>query len=315
MTEKLNGSDMSTPFPLVDVPLVRDANGHILNAMTVDVEEYFHAHALEHYFTRDTWPGLERRVVDKTKELLDLFDAHDTKATFFTLGSVAREFPALVQDIVQRGHELASHGLEHYRASEQDPETFRRDVSEAKKALEDAGGVAVNGYRAASFSIDRENWWAFDVLEETGHTYSSSVSAGKFMGSDIATPAAPFRPGAGRLVECPISTVSMLQKDVPTGGGYFRLAPYGMFRKALRRTHETSARPANFYFHPWEIDVGQPRAKVPLKTRFRHTVNLARMKGKVARALSDFKWGRMEDVFGQAFKASPAPTIEEEAKR
>lgn len=297
---------MTPPFPLVDVPLVRRPDGHILNAMTVDVEEYYHAHALEHYFTRETWPTLERRVVDKTKELLDLFDAHGTKGTFFTLGTVAREFPALVQDIVSRGHELASHGLEHYRASDQDHETFRRDVTEAKKALEDAGGVAVNGYRAASFSIDRENWWAFDVLEEAGYTYSSSVSAGKLMGSEVRTPATPFVPGTGRLVECPVTTVKMLNRAVPTGGGYFRLAPYALFRRSMQRAQKTAPRPVNFYFHPWEIDVGQPRADVPLKTRFRHTVNLSRMKAKVARALADFSWGRMQDVYGRALAQDAA---------
>ncbi|MGB7241002.1 MAG: XrtA system polysaccharide deacetylase [Sulfitobacter sp.] len=289
------------PFELAKAPLARAPGGGILNAMTVDVEDYYHAHALESHFTRDTWPALERRVEDKTKELLDLFDAQDTKATFFTLGTVAREFPALIQDIVRRGHELASHGLEHYRASEQDPAAFKADVVAAKDALQDASGVAVNGYRAASFSIDRRNWWAFDVLEDAGYTYSSSVSAGKFTGSEQQTPFDPFLPGKGCLVECPISTVPMLTRAVPTGGGYFRLAPYAMFRHALRRAQLATPRPANFYFHPWEIDPEQPKARVPIATNFRHRVHLARMKGKIAQLLSDFQWGRMQDVFGPAF--------------
>lgn len=296
---------MTLPFELAHTPLARGPKGGILNAMTVDVEDYYHAHALENFFTRDSWPTLERRVAEKTRELLDLFDEHDTKATFFTLGTVAREFPALIQEIVGRAHELASHGLEHYRASDQDPATFKADVTAAKQALEDAGGVAVTGYRAASFSIDKSNWWAFDVLEEVGYTYSSSVSAGKFTGSALQTPATPFFPGSGRLVECPISKVPILNRDVPTGGGYFRLAPYGLFRQALNKMHQATERPANFYFHPWEIDAGQPKARVPLKTNFRHRVNLGRMKGKVAQALNDFEWSSMQEVYGPIFADPP----------
>src|SRR6056297_2445591 len=248
---------MPRSFELAEIPLARGRKGGILNAMTVDVEDYYHAHALENHFTRDTWPTLERRVEDRTKELLDLFDAHDIRGTFFTLGSVAREFPGLIRDIVGRGHELASHGLEHHRASDQNHKTFCADITTAKQALEDAGGVAVNGYRAASFSIDRTNWWAFDILEEVGYTYSSSISPAKYTGSGVPTPSSPFRPGQGRLVECPISTVLILNRAVPTGGGYFRLSPYSLFRKAIRRAHVSTPHPINFYVHPWEIDAQQ----------------------------------------------------------
>lgn len=285
-------------FPLADCPTQLDVKGRVINAMSVDVEDYYHAHVLANHFTRDTWPRLERRVEGKTNEILDLFGRHAVKATFFTLGSVAREFPHLIRRITDEGHELASHGLEHYKASDQDRATFLRDVSEAKDALEQASGVRVNGYRAASFSIAAENWWAFEVLEEAGYTYSSSVSSGKFSGADMLTPGTPFLPTAGRLVECPITTVAMLGRDVPTGGGYFRLGPYALFRYALRRSQAAIAIPANFYFHPWEIDPGQPKANVPLKSQLRHRVNLGRMKGKVARALSDFSWGTMQDAFG-----------------
>lgn len=288
---------MASSFDLQEMPVQRDAAGKIINAMTVDVEDYYHAHVLEHYFTRDLWPGLERRVVERTEELLELFARHQVKGTFFTLGSVAREFPELIRKIVSQGHELASHGLEHYRASDQDHTTFLRDVSDAKKALEDAGGVEVRGYRAASFSIGKDNWWAFEVLEEAGYGYSSSVSAAKLTGLDVPAPRTPFRPTSGRLIECPITSVSMLGRDVPTGGGYFRLAPYLMFRNALARFHASDEQPANFYFHPWEIDPGQPRADVPLKSNLRHRVNLGRMKTKVGRALSDFSWGRMTDAY------------------
>lgn len=291
-------------FPLANCPARRDAKGRIINAMSVDVEDYYHAHVLANHFTRDTWPGLERRVEGKTNEILDLFARHAVKATFFTLGTVAREFPQLIRRITAEGHELASHGLEHFKASDQDRATFLRDVSEAKDALEQAGGVRVHGYRAASFSIAAENWWAFDVLEEAGYSYSSSISSGKLSGADMVTPGTPFLPTPGRLVECPITTVAMLGRDVPTGGGYFRLAPYALFRDALRRSQETAANPANFYFHPWEIDPGQPRADVPLKSQLRHRINLGRMKAKVARALSDFSWGTMQDAFGPALAPS-----------
>lgn len=282
-----------------------------LNAMTVDVEDYYHAHALETYFTRDSWPNLERRVEARTQDLLDLFDRKGAKATFFTLGNVAREYPRLIRDIVARGHELASHGLDHYRASDQDPTTFREDVSTAKKALEDAGGVEVRGYRAASFSIDQDNWWAFDVLEEVGYRYSSSNSASKLAGSHMAIPDTPFFPGQGDLVEIPITTVNMLGRDVPTGGGYFRLAPYGFFRSAMQARHSAQAGPVNFYTHPWEIDPGQPKAEVSLKNQIRHRINLGRMLGKLDKTLTDFAWGTISEVFAPALGAQrPLTTTE-----
>ncbi len=289
---------MAQRFTPLEMTAVRDADGHVLGAMTVDVEDYYHAHALESFFTRDTWPDLPRRVAENTARLLDMFDESGVKGTFFTLGTVAREYPGLVRDIVDRGHELASHGLEHYRASDQDSATFRKDVTAAKSVLEDAGGVEVKGYRAASFSIGEDNWWAFDVLEEAGYTYSSSVSAGRVAGPEMKTPETPFTPGSGRLVECPITTITTLGRAVPTGGGYFRLMPYGMFRRALEGSIAHHARGTNFYFHPWEIDPGQPRARVRPRTQFRHRVNLDRMEHKIARVLKDFRWGRMTDVFG-----------------
>lgn len=291
---------MTSGLAQMDRPVARGPGGGILNAMTVDVEDYYHAHALEAFFTRDTWPSLERRVEANTRVLLDLFEERQIRATFFTLGTVAREFPGLIRDIVGREHELASHGLEHRRASDQDSAAFRRDVTEAKKALEDAGGVAVTGYRAASFSIGERNWWAFDVLEEAGYSYSSSISTAKLIGGHVAAPAGPFIPGTGTLVEFPITTARILGRDLPTGGGYFRLAPYGMFRRALNSAQAREGRPAIFYVHPWEIDPDQPQADVPARTRFRHRVNLARMKAKLARLAADFEWGTMRDAFGLA---------------
>lgn len=268
----------------------------VINAMSIDVEDYYHAHALEAFYTRDCWPSLERRVRRNTGIILDLLDAHDTKATFFTLGSVAIEAPDLVRDIVQRGHELASHGLEHYRASEQTPEAFLADVTAAKRALEDVAGVEVRGYRAASFSIGRQNWWAFDALEEAGYSYSSSLSAGHRDGAGLDLDSGPFRPGTGRLVEYPITTGRIFGRRLPTGGGFFRLLPRPLFHGSLRRLN-AEGRPAIFYIHPWEFDPGQPRAAVGARTRFRHHVNISRVPHRFSDILRVFRWGPMMDVF------------------
>ena len=175
------------------------------------------------------WPGLEGRVEHCTSRLLDLFDQHNVKCTCFVLGTVAKRHPGLVRDMVKRGHEVASHGLNHYRASDQDHKTFLADIAYAKAALEDVIGREVQGYRAASFSVGPANWWAFDVMEEAGYRYSSSLCNGRIDRADIAFPSAPFIPGSGNLVEIPITTVQILGKPIPTGGGFFRLLPYALF--------------------------------------------------------------------------------------
>ncbi|WP_322867276.1 XrtA system polysaccharide deacetylase [Aquicoccus sp. G2-2] len=264
--------------------------------MSIDVEDYYHAHALEQFFTRDKWPTLEHRVVQNTNLILDLLDAQEIKATFFTLGSVARDHPGLIRDIVKRGHELASHGLDHYRASEQTRDVFFEDVTTAKHALEDAGGVEVRGYRAASFSIGAANWWAFDALEEAGYSYSSSISTGHRDGADLSLPDGPFRPGSGRLVEYPITTRRALRRHLPTGGGFFRLLPRSMFHAGLRKLNDRG-RPSIFYIHPWEFDPEQPRADVGMRVRFRHNVNIHRVPQKFSDLLASFRWGRLTDVF------------------
>lgn len=267
-----------------------------LHAMSVDVEDYFHAHALENYFTRSTWPSLERRVQENTERILDQMDMLGIKATYFTLGSVALEYPQLVKTIVDRGHELASHGMNHYRASEQTKAQYFEDVSSSKKLLEDVSGQEVRGYRAASFSISPQNWWAFEVLQEAGYSYSSSISAGHNNGNSKTTGGQPFHPVDGPLIEYPISVIQLLGKAIPTGGGYFRLLPYFLFQKALRNRSNPNA-PVIFYYHPWEIDYTQPKAKVPLKTQFRHRVNLSRMYNKTNRLMSDFRWAPLSEVF------------------
>jgi polysaccharide deacetylase family protein (PEP-CTERM system associated) len=272
----------------------------LTNALTVDVEDYFQVSALAPHIARDSWDSRSCRVERNVQRLLALFARRGAHATFFTLGWIAERYPALVRDIVAGGHELASHGYGHLRASDQSPAEFLNDVQRAKGLLEDIGGQPVHGFRAPSFSIGHGNLWAFDVLLEAGYRYSSSVYPVKH--DHYGMPDAPrfayqARPG---LTEIPVTTTPLFGRNLPAGGGgYFRLAPYRLSRWALRRVNEQDRRPAIFYMHPWEIDPDQPRiAGTALKTRFRHYVNLGRTESRLDRLLGDFRWGRVDDVFG-----------------
>ena len=269
------------------------------NALTVDVEDYFQVQAFADTIAADEWDTRERRVEANTNRVLDLFSDCDVKATFFTLGWVAERWPELIRRIVNEGHELASHGFEHHRVFEQTPDQFREDVRRTKVLLEDLGGQPVAGYRAASFSIDGRTPWAHDILAAEGHLYSSSVYPVKhdIYGMPEADPV-PHSAADG-LIEIPISTVDVLGRRLPCGGGgYFRLLPYFWSRWAWQRVNGDAGRPFIFYFHPWEIDPGQPRVEgAPLKSRFRHYTNLHKMEAKIRRALKDFSWGRMDDVY------------------
>jgi polysaccharide deacetylase family protein (PEP-CTERM system associated) len=279
-----------------------DSAGRIVNALSVDVEDYFQVSALAPHIARKTWDTMECRVEQNVDRLLARFDEHGAKATFFTLGWVAQRYPQLVRRIVDSGHELASHGYGHLRASEQSREEFMADIGNAKKLLEDISGLPVIGYRAPSFSIGESNLWAFDCLEAAGYLYSSSVYpvAHDHYGMPDA-PRFPYR-SKGSLIEIPITTVRALGRNLPAGGGgYFRFAPYSVSRWAIRRFNEQEQRPAIFYMHPWEIDPGQPRvAGVDLKSRFRHYVNLDKTEDRLCRLLGDFPWGRVDKVFGIA---------------
>jgi len=270
-----------------------------MNALTCDVEDYFQVSAMAPHIERGTWDQQPCRVERNVERLLELFSARGAKATFFTLGWVAERYPQLVRDIVAAGHELASHGYGHLRASEQSQEQFREDIGSAKKLLEDIGGRPVIGYRAPSFSIGYSNPWAFDVLLDAGYRYSSSVYPVQH--DHYGMPDAPRFPYQSRpgLVEIPITTTRLFGRNLPAGGGgYFRLAPYALSRWALRRVNRVDERPAIFYFHPWEIDPGQPRVPgTSLKTRFRHYVNLDKTEARLDRLLSDFQWGRVDEVF------------------
>jgi polysaccharide deacetylase family protein (PEP-CTERM system associated) len=274
----------------------------ITNAMTVDVEDYFQVSALAPVIDRASWDRIPLRVEASMDRLLALLERRGTRATFFTLGWVAERAPQLVRRIVEGGHELASHGHGHERASDLTPARFLEDVSRARKVLEDVGGVAVRGYRAPSFSIGHGNLWAFDVLQEAGYRWSSSVYPVQH--DHYGMPDAPRFPYESRpgLLEIPITTLREFGRNLPAGGGgYFRLAPYALSRWAIRRFNETEGRPAIFYMHPWEIDPRQPRVPgTSLKTRFRHYVNLSRTEARLDRLLADFRWGRVDEAFGLA---------------
>ncbi|HEU5297071.1 MAG TPA: XrtA system polysaccharide deacetylase [Burkholderiaceae bacterium] len=276
------------------------AGDAITNAFTIDVEDYFQVSALAPHIDRSTWDDRPCRVERNVARLLELLSRHGAHATFFTLGWIAKRYPHVVREIVGGGHELASHGFGHLRASEQAVTDFRVDVRHAKHLLEDIAGRSVLGYRAPSFSIGYTNPWAFDVLVEEGYRYSSSVYPVQH--DHYGMPDAPRFPYQVRpqLLEIPLTTARVLGRNLPAGGGgYFRLAPYGLSRWALRRVNRIDRRPAIFYMHPWEIDPEQPRVPgTTLKTRFRHYVNLHRTEERLSRLLQDFRWGRVDEVFG-----------------
>ena len=270
----------------------------IANALTIDVEDYFQVSAFAPYIDRLEWNSRDCRVERTVGRILQLLDDAGTTATFFTLGWIAERYPQLVREIVANGHELASHGHAHLRASEQTEAGFYADIQLAKIVLEDVAGHEVKGYRAPSFSIGRDNLWAFDCLERAGYRYSSSIYPIRH--DHYGMPDAPrFAYAVGGLLEIPVTTVRSLRRNWPaSGGGYFRLLPYGVSRWLLKRVNEVDRQAAVFYFHPWEIDPEQPRvAGIDARTRFRHYLNLHRMEARLRRLVRDFHWRRMDEVF------------------
>lgn len=271
-----------------------------VNALTVDVEDYFQVSALAPYIDRAKWESIPCRVERNVARLLELMEKRGARATFFILGWIARRHPKVVRDIAAAGHEVASHGYGHLRASDQTPAEFANDIGDAKKILEDLGGAPVHGYRAPSFSIGPSNLWAFDTISQAGYRYSSSVYPVKHDHYGMPdAPRFPYKLPNG-LIEIPITTTQLLGRNLPAGGGgYFRLAPYALSRWAIRRVNRLDAKPAMFYMHPWEIDPEQPRvAGIDLKTRFRHYVNLDRTEDRLGRLLGDFRWGTVREAFG-----------------
>ncbi|MDH5593189.1 MAG: DUF3473 domain-containing protein [Gammaproteobacteria bacterium] len=269
--------------------------------MTVDVEDYFQVSAFEKYIDRSDWNNLPCRVENNTGRLLDLFDKHNVKITFFMLGWVAERYPGLIRKIVDSGHELASHGYSHVRVTEQTPQQFREDIIKTKKLLEDISGKEIKGYRAASYSIGASNLWALQELQEAGHLYSSSIYPIKhdLYGMPEAPRFAFYPHGDSGILEIPVTTVELGNRKFPCGGGgYFRFFPYMLSRWAMRRVNRHDGQSCLFYFHPWEIDPEQPRQTgINFKTRFRHYLNLNRMHDRLERLLTDFKWDRMDNIF------------------
>ncbi|MEO7521172.1 MAG: XrtA system polysaccharide deacetylase [Gemmatimonas sp.] len=275
------------------------AGGAMVNALTIDVEDYFQVSAFAPHIPRESWDSLPCRIEANIDEILGLLADADTHATFFTLGWIAERYPVLVRRIVDEGHELASHGYEHHRATDQGYGQFLSDIRLAKAVLEDQTGMPVHGYRAPSFSVGPSNDWAFDCIATAGYRYSSSVYPIRH--DHYGAPNSPRFAHEVRkdLIEVPIATVRVLNANWPAGGGgYFRLLPYQMSRWSLRRVNEVDGQPAMFYFHPWELDPDQPRVPgVSAKARFRHYLNLKRMVPRLRRLLADFRWDRVDRIF------------------
>ena len=293
---------MTRSRPLSDTP--------VINAMSVDVEDYFQVSAFDQVVRRDVWHAFLSRVGSNTDRLLDLFAREHVTATFFVLGWVAERFPAILRRIVDAGHEIASHGYEHRLVYNQSPEEFRADIRRAKAAIEDASGSLVAGYRAPSFSITQRCPWAFDVLIEEGYSYDTSVYP--IHHDRYGIPDAPRHPyrvvrPAGSIWEIPGSTVRVGWLNLPIGGGgYFRILPYAWIRAGFRHLNRVERRPGVFYVHPWELDPGQPHFRVPLLSRFRHYYRLSSTERQLTRLLSEFRFGPVRDLVG----AVAAPTRE-----
>ncbi|WP_224957146.1 XrtA system polysaccharide deacetylase [Geomonas subterranea] len=276
----------------------------MLNALTIDVEDYFQVNAFQPYIPRESWDSYPLRVSDNVARLLDILEQYGVHGTFFILGWIARRQPQLVREIQGRGHEIASHGYGHQLIFAIGPKLFREDVRRAKLVLEDAAGVPVRGYRAPTYSITRDSLWAFDILSEEGYSYDSSVFP--IHHDTYGIPDAPrfpyrVRTSGGMLHEFPLSTLPLrvagrsLQFPI-AGGGYLRLLPAPLIRWGIQRINAVEGQPTVLYLHPWEIDPGQPRVQAGLRARFRHYVNLSRTEGKLRYLLQGVRYGTMSEV-------------------
>lgn len=272
----------------------------VTNAMTVDVEDYFQVSAFESVIDRNDWEKLECRIPRNVDKILELFSRHEVKSTFFTLGWVAERMPQVVRAIVDAGHEVASHGWSHVRVPNATPESFFEDIDRTRKLLQDVSGQPVNGYRAASYSVTLQTLWVYENFQKAGYRYSSSIFPIKHDLYGIpGAPRQPFVVEEAGIVEIPLTTLRFMGRNLPfSGGGWFRLMPYGLFRAGLRRVNKTEQASGIFYFHPWEVDPQQPRQQnLPAKTAFRHYLNLEKMESRVEQLLQDFSWNTMESTF------------------
>jgi len=271
----------------------------VVNGLSVDIEDWFQVGAFERTVRRADWDTLQSRVERNSDAVLALFARHGVYATFFTLGWVAERYPDLIRRIAAAGHEVASHGWDHVRVFTMTPGQFRADIGRTRALIEDLTGRRVAGYRAPSFSIDRRTPWAHEILAEEGYVYSSSVVP--ISHDHYGWPGAPrfaFRPvKESALVELPVTTAKFGGKLLAAGGGgFFRLLPYRFSRWAIRQVNR-EGRPAIFYFHPWEIDPGQPRlGNAPLRSKLRHYSRLGAMEAKLDRLIEEFRWGSVADA-------------------
>jgi polysaccharide deacetylase family protein (PEP-CTERM system associated) len=277
----------------------------VLNALTVDVEDYFHVQAFADVIAQDQWSQFPKRVEHNTRRLLEIFDRHHVRATFFVLGWVAEHCPSLVSEIASAGHEIGCHGYDHQLIGKKDERGFREDLCRAKAILEDLCEVPVECYRAPSYSVTNQTLWALDIVHREGFHYDSSIFP--VFHDQYGIPGAPRFPhyrsfGNGRqILEFPPSTLSLGGANFPmSGGGYFRLLPYGITAWAIRRINEREMQPAMFYLHPWEIDPAQPPVAGPWLSRFRHYHNLHSTEDKLTRLLEDFSWRTLTEVVSAA---------------
>jgi len=303
---RLQDGAPSQPTRLETAHSAANRTGRI-NAFTIDVEDYFQVEAFKQTISRESWDSMPARVDRNTGLLVDMLADAGVHATFFILGWVAERFPHVVRRIHHAGHEVASHGYSHELAHVQSQDAFRADIRQAKHLLEDISGARVKGYRAPTFSIRRDNWWAYDALAEEGYAYSSSlypVSHDLYGMPDA--PTGPFRPGDSPLLEIPLSTMKVGSRNIPcSGGGYFRLLPYGVSRLCFDRALRQRSSALVFYCHPWEFDPGQPRISASARSRFRHYTNIGRMQSRVAQLLGEFRWGRMDQAFARELGETP----------
>jgi polysaccharide deacetylase family protein (PEP-CTERM system associated) len=289
------------------------AIGPIVNAMSVDVEDYFQVSAFDKTVDRRKWDGLESRVCQNTDRLLALFARVEIRATFFVLGWVADRHSDLVRRIAAAGHEIASHGYSHRLVYDQTPAEFREDIRRARVAIETAAGVSVQGYRAPSYSITARSRWALDVLAEEGYRYDASIFPIRH--DRYGIPDAPrhlhsINCRIGSIWEVPGSTVRLGGVNLPVGGGgYFRILPYEWTQWGIRRLNLVERRPAIFYLHPWEVDPDQPRLPGSALSRFRHYRNLGATEGRLERLCEQFRFAPIEDVLAAASTVDAVPSV------
>jgi polysaccharide deacetylase family protein (PEP-CTERM system associated) len=285
-----------------------------LNALTVDLEEYFQVSNFERSIDRGCWDALPSRVVEATGKLLDAFDETDNRATFFVLGWVAERQPALVREIAERGHEIACHGYGHQLVYELGPERFRADLRRARCTIEDATGVAVRGYRAPSYSITRDSLWALPILVEEGFHFDSSIFPirhPRYGIPDFARRPVTLSLGDGSVIrEFPLTTLQAGPLSLPlAGGAYLRFLPASLFRWAFSRL-VSAGEPTVLYVHPWELDPEQPRQDTSLRVRINHYHNLHRTEGRLRRLLERFRFAPLGTVLRDLANADRLPVYE-----